>query len=103
MAYHSLHGSTPGVLTWNVSRGWEGYGYRLCALARHVPVPMAKTMNFHLFVKRCIFLVVPKCLRCYTSNDNLGASACFGPIALYGGLYVSPRSQGSRTRLGFRL
>ena len=30
-----------GVLTWNVTRGWEGYAYRLCVTARHVPAEIA--------------------------------------------------------------
>mmetsp|Transcript_104778 Transcript_104778/g.168678 ORF Transcript_104778/g.168678 Transcript_104778/m.168678 type:complete len:773 (+) Transcript_104778:70-2388(+) len=71
---NAMNNSVEGVLTWNVSRGWEGYAYRVCITARQVPVSRSISV-FHLFSQRCIYIIVPKCQRCYTSNDNLDAIA----------------------------
>ena len=59
-----------GTLTWNVSRGWEGYAYRVCITARHVPVAAAAAAS-KLFGRRCMYVVVPKCLRCFSPDDTL--------------------------------
>ena len=88
-----------GVLTWNVSRGWEGYAYRLCVTARHVPAEIAgghaeasdvrtrmaelqeslgtpkALVASRLFSTRCMLIIVPKCLRCYSAADTLDAIA----------------------------
>lgn len=88
-----------GVLTWNVTRGWEGYAYRLCVTARHVPAEIAgghaeasdvrtrmagvqerlgvakALVASRLFSTRCMLIVVPKCLRCYSASDTLDAIA----------------------------
>lgn len=53
-----------GILFWNVSRGWEGYGYRLCVTARHAPVATSILVSEN-FNKRCVYVVVPKCQKCY--------------------------------------
>jgi hypothetical protein len=63
-----------GELSWNVSRGWEGYGYKLCVTARHA-LSVSTIITSDLFAKRCIFVVVPKCLKCYAPFDDLSSIA----------------------------
>jgi len=63
-----------GVLFWNVSRGWEGYGYKLCVTARHAAVS-ASTLTSDRFAKRCIYVVVPKCQKCYGPAEDLSIMA----------------------------
>ncbi len=66
--------SVRGVLTWNISQGWEGYAYKFCITARQVPV--ARNIREHeLFARRCVYVVVPKCRRCFSSLDNLDTIA----------------------------
>jgi hypothetical protein len=75
-----------GVLSWNVSRGWEGYAYRVCVTARPLPLSAITSASsdtsatddpsiFQLFAKKCMYIVVPKCVRCHGRGDNLDAIA----------------------------
>jgi len=67
-----------GTLTWNVSRGWEGYAYRVCVTARHVPVQAGAAAE-RLFGRRCVYVIVSKCLRCFSGADTLdGISRLYG-------------------------
>jgi len=63
-----------GTLFWNVSRGWEGYGYKLCVTARHASINYSVTES-EIFAKRCIYVVVPKCQKCYGPSEDLSAIA----------------------------
>ena len=71
-----------GTLTWNVSRGWEGYAYRVCVTARHVPVQAGAAAE-RLFGRRCVYVIVSKCLRCFSGADTLD-----GISRLYGDIYI---------------
>ncbi len=64
-----------GELVWNVSRGWEGYGYKLCVTARHASSYWNRTLTSPDFATRCIYVVVPKCRKCYGPGDNLASIA----------------------------
>jgi LysM repeat protein len=64
-----------GELVWNVSRGWEGYGYKLCITARHASSWWELTLTSPNFATRCIYVVVPKCQKCYGPGDNLASIA----------------------------
>jgi hypothetical protein len=63
-----------GTLFWNVSRGWEGYGYKICVTARHASINYSVTESEN-FAKRCIYVVVPKCQKCYGPSEDLSAIA----------------------------
>ena len=63
-----------GTLFWNVSRGWEGYGYYICIVARHALV-RATIETSGYFAKRCFYVIVPKCRKCYGPKDNLASIA----------------------------
>ena len=64
-----------GQLSWDVSRGWEGYAYRLCVTARHASSWWVLTLTSPTFATRCIYVVVPKCQKCYGPGDDLTSIA----------------------------
>jgi len=66
--------SACGTLVWEVNRGWEGYAYEVCVIARHAIVPSSQT-DSSAFNSRCVYVVVPKCRRCYRVSDSLHAIA----------------------------
>ena len=70
----TLGDEVTGTLFWNVSRGWEGYGYKLCVTARHAAVNYS-VVTSDSFAKRCIYVVVPKCQKCYGPSEDLSAIA----------------------------
>ena len=71
-----------GTLLWNVSRGWEGYSYKLCVTARHA-VASPSILVSNRFAKRCVYVVVPKCQKCYAPSDDL-----FSIASRYGGSWL---------------
>jgi len=70
------HGNVSGMIEWNVSKGWEGFAYKLCVTAYHAVVPLA-LRSLDLSNERCFFVVVPKCTKCLTAFDTLDSVSGF--------------------------
>ncbi|EKX55225.1 hypothetical protein GUITHDRAFT_160406 [Guillardia theta CCMP2712] len=70
------NGNVSGTVEWNVSKGWEGFAYKLCVTAYHAVVPLA-SRSLDLANERCFFVIVPKCSKCLTAVDTLDSVSAF--------------------------